>query len=100
MTRAVLVTLGTYVLCLGLSFVYLIAGAALTGKSISAGERGVVFVMGATIFTFLIGAVVTFLAMGKGAGTGAKVGLSLGYCSISLVTVIVFGFITLIVFNR
>jgi hypothetical protein len=100
MARTFLVVAGCYLASLVLAFIYLAAGAALAGKSVSAGERGVVVVLLAATLTFLASSVTVFVGIGRGVSSAARIGISVGYCVAALATLLVFAVVSLVVFNR
>lgn len=100
MARALLVVIGCYLASVGLSLVYLVGVLAVTGKSISAGERGVLLFGALTALTYLASIGVVFAAIGKALSTGARVGVSLGYALLLAATFVVLAAVSLLAFNR
>lgn len=82
--------------------VFLIGAAATAGKSVSGGERGVLVVVVGTLLGLIASTVIVAFGLGRvgEVSTGARVGITIGYVAVTLVSMVVLLGITLVVFNR
>jgi hypothetical protein len=93
---------GSYVVSLGLSFLLIVGTAVMTERGRGARmETAMFFLFGAICLVFLFGALVVAVGAWRLLPTViARVGMIVGYVVVAVPTVLVIGFLSLVVFNR
>ncbi|MCP3135835.1 hypothetical protein [Pyxidicoccus xibeiensis] len=100
--RGVLITAGVYAASLFLAGAWLMVGLVIAGKA--TGPRagvGMMFTMGATAVTFLVGIAVVHRGLRKmEVAPGPRLASTLAYGAAAAATVAMLAFMTLVAFNR
>lgn len=97
-----LVVLGTYLASLALHALCLVVGLGVAGKSLGArASNSMLGVLLATAVVFLCGIYVVYRGLRRvGAGSGATVGVTIGYGVLVVLTLLALALTTAVVFNR